>query len=1676
MSAPIWNRSSSIFSGGRKFSQENVLTVFCIAISLPNKQKVWYDRGKRIPEADVQFNTAGVVRMAEAIVFIDSEIGVSDKKIADLGAVKENNIQFHSPSIRDFSAFIADAAFLCGHNIIHHDLYYLRPLLAQPLSAKPIDTLYLSPLLFPERPYHALLKDDKLQTDELNNPLNDAEKARRLFYDEVNAFSELSDRRKDIYYGLLNSLEEFQGFFSFMEYRPLFPDPELAIRQEFSGRICENADLRSLISSHPAELAYALALIGCGDCHSVTPPWVTKNYPIIELVMRALRGKPCQSGCPYCQEAFSVHRKLKEFFGFNQFRSYGGEPLQERAVQAAVDGKSLLAVFPTGGGKSITFQLPALMAGQSEHALTVVISPLQSLMKDQVDNLSEYGLVDAVTVNGLLSPVERAEALERVSNGLANLFYISPEQLRSRTIEKLLISRSVARFVIDEAHCFSAWGQDFRVDYLYIGDFIRDLQQKKGLTSPIPVSCFTATAKQKVISDIRDYFQSKLGLELELFTSAAARENLRYAVLHQETEGDKYNVLRSLIEQKDCPTIVYVSRTRRTRQLAEKLTSDGFPARPYNGKMDPSEKIANQDAFIRGEVKIIVATSAFGMGVDKKDVRLVVHYDISDSLENYIQESGRAGRDPSIMAECYVLFHDNDLDKHFILLNQTKLSISEIQQVWKAIKDLTRYRATVCCSPLEIARQAGWDDSGSDMETRVKTAVAALENAGYVKRGRNMPRVYANSILVKNMEEASRRIDQSRLFSDSQKLQAKRIVKSLISSRSIANAGNDLAESRVDYLADILGLEKREIIDCVNAMRQEGLLSDAMDMSAYIYQQDSQNRSLQTLNRFAKLERFLLEQMGNEKHGFALKELNEAALNSGIPRSSVRNIRTVLYYWTIKGYIAKQESGASQYVEITPLLERERLLDKFSKRLKLCRFILERLYAQAPAQAEDGTKPNQVLVQFSLYGLYRAYCDQPQLPLPDSETSLADMEDALLYLSKTGSMRLEGGFLVLYNGMEVKRLILDNKIRYKQEDYKALNEYYKQKIQQIHIVGEYANLMVQDYSAALQFVQDYFQMDFKKFIANYFRGERAAEISRNISPERYHQLFGGLSQVQSQIIHDAGSKYIVVAAGPGSGKTRVLVHKLASLLTLEDVKHEQLLMVTFSRAAATEFKKRLIGLVGNAANFVEIKTFHSYCFDLLGKIGSLEGSETVVKDAAGLIENGDVEPNRIAKTVLVIDEAQDMDENEFQLIRALMKHNEEMRVIAVGDDDQNIYEFRGSDSKHMRALIEDFGAVQYEMTENYRSGGNIVALANAFVHSIGERMKTEDIRAVRQDSGTVQIVRHTSRHLEQPVVEHVLQTCGGGRACVLTNTNEEALQVLGLLTRHGVRAKLIQSMDGFRLYDLAEIRFFLKMIDRQQGPSPVISDAVWNEAKAQLQETYRSSTCLENCLNLIADFEQINRFGKYRSDLEEFIRDSQYEDFYSDDRETVFVSTIHKAKGREFDSVYLLLDHVPLQSDADWRKLYVGLTRAKNNLYIHCNTNIFDAYQIPEVERQTDPVIYSEPEEITFQLTHRDVVLDFFKGKKAQLLRLHSGSPLELDQGYLTAQLDGKPFRAAKLSRACAAKLDEWCSKGYSPVSAEVRFLVAWKGKEDDQETAVLLAEVRLSAAVRAEPQAAGVN
>ena len=1559
------------------------------------------------------------------IAFIDTEVDPHTKRVADYGAVREDGAVLHTHSKTDFDAFVSECDTVCGHNIIRHDLQY-TPLEGHHLV---VDTLFLSPLLFPQRPYHHLVKDDKLQVDELNNPVNDSMKARDLFNDEMAAWNRLSPERQQVYFHLLHDTDEFRGFFIHANYSPSKhtsfgertmngqPNGVGWVLKEFEGKVCSHADIEMLGKRYPIELAYCLAVIGTDDLFSITPAWVLRNYPQVVNVMKRLRGISC-GDCDYCRRHLDAHHGLKEFFGYDDFRTFDGVPMQQMAVEAALRGESLLTIFPTGGGKSLTFQLPALMAGRDIHGLTVVISPLQSLMKDQVDNLASRGISEAVTINGLLDPIERATAIQQVAEGTAHLLYISPEMLRSKTIERLLLNRNVVRFVIDEAHCFSAWGHDFRVDYLYIGDFIRRLQEMRHQDQSLAVSCFTATAKQKVISDICDYFRTKVGLELKVFAANAERKNLRYSVLHADTADEKYGLLRSLILGHNSPTIVYVSRTRRTNELAQHLRSDGIRALPFNGRMEAAEKVMNQNAFMSGEVQVIVATSAFGMGVDKKDVGLVVHYDISDSLENYVQEAGRAGRDPQMQAECYVLYADSDLDKHFLLLNQTKLSISEIQQVWKAIKDLTAKREQVSCSPLDIARQAGWGDEPKGMETRVKAAIAALEEAGYIKRGSNSPHVFATGITVRNMDEARRKLTLSPLFDEQSREEAARIIKSLISARATAEGRGTEAESRVDFLADILGLNKAVVIRSINLMRQEGLLADSRDMQAWVTKSTSQRN----LDIIMKMERFLLQRFHEEPQRFGYKELNEEAHQAGLTYSTVKRLRLLLHFLSLKGYVHKQEHHVNESVSVRLLVTRETTMERFERRMDLCRFIVDRLNAE-----RDNSK-DTTLVDFSEVELLRQFiAGRRQTMFAEQEApTLADIEEALLYLTKTDMLKIEGGFIVIYNTMQIGR-IADRRMRYGKEQYRLLDEFYQQRIRQIHIVGEYANLMVRDYQAALRFVNDYFMMDFRQFINRYFKEERRAQIDRNITPAKYHALFGDLSPRQREIIDDKQSKYIVVAAGPGSGKTRVLVHKLAALLLLEDVKHEQLLMLTFSRAAATEFKKRLIGLVGNAAHYVDIKTFHSYSFDLVGKQGNLDEAREVVRYAAEMIERGEVEPSKIAKSVLVIDEAQDMGADDFRLVLALMRRNEEMRVIAVGDDDQNIYAFRGSDSRYMQSLVIEGGATLYEMIDNYRSAKAVVDCANRFVRRIPRRMKQSTILSATGEQGKVEVWKH----LPEAGIDVE------GSTAILTRTNEEVMQMAYELERQGLHATVAQSMGGFRFGNLAEVRYFLKPLSRTG--EVVIDKITWQEAKQRTLDTYAASTCRPIMERFFDDFEATHK-TYYLSDLREFIFESDIEDFIAADTQSVFVGTIHKAKGREFDTVYLL-SPVPDGRDIDdMRTYYVGLTRARRNLYL---------LTAPPVNKSS----------IAIALNMRDVWLDFFKGRKELVLRLRSGDLLDYKDGLLRNR---QGINIAMLSASGREKLKAWTDKGYEVATATVSYTLAWRPQDSQTEYAVCLANMVL--------------
>ncbi|MGB3468189.1 MAG: RecQ family ATP-dependent DNA helicase, partial [Cyclobacteriaceae bacterium] len=1030
--------------------------------------------------------------------------------------------------------------------------------------------------------------------------------------------------------------------------------------------------------------------------------------------------------CAYCNESLDIANALSRYFGYNLFRTYEDVPLQEKAVQSAVNGESLIAVFPTGGGKSLTFQLPALIAGETSKGLTIIISPLQSLMKDQVDNLEKRGITEAATINGLLDPIARSKAFERIETGTASLLYISPESLRSRSIERLVSGRAIVRFVIDEAHCFSSWGHDFRVDYLYIGDFIKNLQEKKGMKKAIPVSCFTATARKKVIADIRSYFKEKLSLEMKIFKSGATRTNLHYKVFSGSDNDEKYHKVRELLAMHDCPTIIYVSRTSHTIKLAEKLSMDGYPAVPFHGKLSSEEKTSNQNRFIKGEIDIVVATSAFGMGVDKGDVGVVIHFEISNSLENYVQEAGRAGRDADLVADCYILFNEEDLNKHFLLHNQTKLSHKEIQQVWRAVKEFTKQRDSASQSALEIARKAGWDDQVPEIETRVTTAIATLEEAGYLKRKQNLPQVFASSIRTKTADEAIKKINNSKLFDATQRQDAIRIIKRLFSAKSAKGHDDEEAESRVDYLSDRLSINKKDVIKAISLMREEHILEDQKDLSAFVSRQKNINRSLRLLENFAALENFLADQLDETEKTFHIKELNEAAVGYGLKNSASKQIRTILNYWSIKNHVKRRfHSQSTNHFAAVLQENKQTFKEKRHQRHEIARFILDIMYRKVLDRADNESDHNnsaESLVQFSVGELVKKYGKQEVLFA--RKTNIEQVEEALFFLSKIEAVKIEGGFMVIYNRLTIDRLEKNNKVQFKQEDYQLLKDHYDTKVKQIHIVGEYAKKMLDKPDSASNYVTDYFQLNLQDFESKYFPGKARQSLKLNMTQGKFNKLFASLSEEQYRIIQDHQSEKIVVLAGPGSGKTRVLVHKLAAILLMEDVKHEQLLMLTFSRSAAMEFKTRLIELVGGIAHRIDIKTFYSYCFDLIDKKGTLEKSADVLQEAVEGIRAKSIEPNKITKSMLVIDEAQDMSSEEFELVKSLMEYNEHMRIIAVGDDDQNIYGFRGSDNRYLRNFAYSDSAIIYELLTNYRSRNNIVAFNNQYLQSIPDRMKS----------------------------------------------------------------------------------------------------------------------------------------------------------------------------------------------------------------------------------------------------------------------------------------------------------------------------------------------------------------
>ena len=340
---------------------------------------------------------------------------------------------------------------------------------------------------------------------------------------------------------------------------------------------------------------------------------------------------------------------LKKFFGYDNFR-----PGQEEIINNILNQNDCLGIMPTGAGKSICYQIPAMLLP----GVTIVISPLISLMKDQVDNLNQIG-IPATFINSSLSHSEYSQTINNIMHNVYKIIYVAPERLTSEAFLNLLNNLQISMFTIDEAHCVSQWGHDFRPSYREIANVIVNLK-----TRPV-VSAFTATATNIVKKDIINLLHLQNPFTL---TTGFDRANLKFSVQIPENKN-KY-ILNFLQNQNDIPGIIYCATRKLVDNLFEKLTECGYKVSKYHGGMNESARAKSQDDFVFDRTNIMIATNAFGMGIDKSNIRYVIHYNMPKDLESYYQEAGRAGRDGD-NSECILLFSRSDIVTNKFLIEQT---------------------------------------------------------------------------------------------------------------------------------------------------------------------------------------------------------------------------------------------------------------------------------------------------------------------------------------------------------------------------------------------------------------------------------------------------------------------------------------------------------------------------------------------------------------------------------------------------------------------------------------------------------------------------------------------------------------------------------------------------------------------------------------------------------------------------------------------------------------------------------------------------------------------------------------------------------------------------------------------------------------------------------------------
>ncbi|MGD9135902.1 MAG: RecQ family ATP-dependent DNA helicase [Desulfobacterales bacterium] len=1543
-------------------------------------------------------------------------------------------------TLKQLDEIAEDADFVLGHNLLGHDFPVLKsssPWL-QILQKPVIDTLYLSPIAFPQNPYHRLVKDYKLVRATINNPVEDAKLAASVFKDQWGSFRKFSEEMPEVidFYRYCFHGSIFNGFsgnglssvFSIMSSDSI--DDSFKALECFanlaSGKTCSKAVNRTIPdllvddAKRPAA-AFCLAWLQVAGGNSVLPPWVRYRFPEISSVIQTLREIPCgNEHCGYCAENHDPERQLTRFFGYPSFReapkTEEGESLQRAIVLDCMGNHPTMGILPTGGGKSLCYQLPALIRYWRRGTLTVVISPLQALMKDQVDNLvKKTGTLFAESVSGLQTPPERGEVFERIRLGDTAILYISPEQLRSMGVRNVLKQREIGSWVFDEAHCLSKWGHDFRPDYLYAARFIREFAEEQDQSVP-PIACFTATAKTSVIEEINTHFRKELDQELKLFAGGVERQNLSFEVVplsKAEKLERTYEIIQEHFDSNDDPggVIVYAATRDGTEEIRDFLHHQGMIVEAFHARIDAKDKREIIEAFVAGSISIICATNAFGMGIDKENIRLVVHYNMPGSLENYIQEAGRAGRDLK-PAHCILLYDEEDATLQFRMGSLSEVRRNEIARTLRALRRKKKNECgEIVITGDELIRDEDWPElKNLDPEfrdTKIRASIAWLERAGFLQRNQNLTEVFQGKPLIDSLEEADSTIERLNISPQTKNLWIGILQQLFNSPADHSVRADELAEALFPEKELLQEIEQKSgqtiaqiVISALHDMSDAGLIDQGLMLSA-TFRPKGKNNASKIFQNVCDIENKLIRLLQIEdpdaENGdwveLDVRRLNQKLINEGF-KTSPDILRLLIkgISYDGKGFAASSGSFEIGYVDRNRYQIRLRrswqnIQKTIFLRQNIAKAILQKLLSLAKKQAaETGAEmTGNVQISFTSDELSAAIKSDLILSV-EVKKVLPAIERALMFLHEQHIIELQGGLAVLRQAMTLRLAKAANRRYYSKGDYKPLEVHYREKRLQVHVMMRYATLALEKVARALTLVLDYFALGRVKFINKYFEGDKDL-LDKATTAESFRMIVENLrNPFQIDAVGRPVDDSMLILAGPGSGKTTVIVHRCAYLLEVERIPARQILVLCFNHSSAMVIKKRLRALVGKVANAVTVATYHGVAMRLAGiSIRDMAAEHTIdniefdriIKDAVKLLKGEmdipGTEPDEQRDRLLagyshiLVDEYQDIDDDQYELVSAVAgrlesKEDNRLAIMAVGDDDQNIYTFRGANIRFIRQFQTDYSRKLVYLTENYRSSKNIISAANALIRANRDRMKIDHPISINRErkynraggrweqldlvnQGRVQIVSIKNlAHQAGFVGDEIdrLMTLSPNLKwsdfAILSRTKAPLENVRSILEnkQYPIRTTLEKGLPFHRIREIHTVLEWLISIERENYRASDLIDkiksikrdktaTIWWQLVDQFFVNYQDDTSD----HMLPVSRAVDRFY-------EFTTEQRREKILG---QGIFLSTIHSSKGMEFPHVFIL--------DGGWdrpnsrngweeerRVMYVGMTRAEETLHL----------------------------------------------------------------------------------------------------------------------------------------------